>query len=928
MKDQELGAGVQAKSDTNGKSRLPRPKSVVGLASLAKMGATSSRSNEDVVDEDAPPAPKKVKTNAFSVLMAGAKMNKGKGKEKVATRDVKTVQGNAKAKEPAKGEKTSVAVAVAGPSKVVKRQYGKQTKQQQAQEKAGIKAKMRPREKPKPVAGKSNVPTTGHITQDECATIEQSSNEPPPVPEPEMEPQLHQDEPPQVVAPSVETGSVPVNVTDTVPDAMEISDIADPTPMPILAAVASQPSFPEPTIPAPVEEAPPVPELSTNVPETVEAMAEEDKSTPAIPEAPKPPPPVKASRPRVKKPTPQPQPGGVGRMTRSASLKRKEAANATETGLVRKKSFSFSTTSSVSGPSSSSTAKKPAPKPAIKPIPSVKADALPKDSGQSTSSLSDARSSGKEVITAPGSPMKVTSPMKRPVSKAPSSHQGGLASPSKSPSKPKFSMGLKSGPSSPTKLVRAASFSTRPKGTVRFSSYIKMLLINTVSIVVSRPFSVGSSKAGPSSLSNLATALEKLRMPPPSRPNTSMGFTADKGGGEDATTDTSVENTGENGGTGIGTSRPGALVRASSVGPGVLGGATSSKTDMGPPSTTTTATLKQQPMSMFFHGMSGSKSLQAGRVGGAIMRGRGTSDKPRIFGVGGSGFGMGRGRIVQKVSRKTSLPSVMASPVKGGDGPAEISDDAATQEARGTVESTGRDEDVFMDDPSSSNTPVNNDVSSLLSGSIDSDKGKGKEDDRPVNAWKKNASRRASLASQALSQSLSSLPVAPLGSMGPPETPAGPGNMRSASSNFPPSAFPLSSAGEPSSGSRSSSRLATRSSTRIMTSAKSAPGALEKIKGGTGGHVSSSRKTKEEQSDPATESLKVMKDCVIFVDVRTDDGDDAGGLFVDMLKGLGARVSDSFLKFHSFSPSSSSRFRRELARDAPILCSKTGYLVH
>jgi hypothetical protein len=38
-------------------------------------------------------------------------------------------------------------------------------------------------------------------------------------------------------------------------------------------------------------------------------------------------------------------------------------------------------------------------------------------------------------------------------------------------------------------------------------------------------------------------------------------------------------------------------------------------------------------------------------------------------------------------------------------------------------------------------------------------------------------------------------------------------------------------------------------------------------------------------------SLKVLKSCTIFVDVRTDDGDDAGGLFVDMLKGLGAKVT-------------------------------------
>lgn len=36
--------------------------------------------------------------------------------------------------------------------------------------------------------------------------------------------------------------------------------------------------------------------------------------------------------------------------------------------------------------------------------------------------------------------------------------------------------------------------------------------------------------------------------------------------------------------------------------------------------------------------------------------------------------------------------------------------------------------------------------------------------------------------------------------------------------------------------------------------------------------------------------LDVLKECTIFVDVRTDDGDDAGGLFVDMLRGMGARI--------------------------------------
>ncbi|KAI0684857.1 hypothetical protein C8T65DRAFT_593178 [Cerioporus squamosus] len=37
--------------------------------------------------------------------------------------------------------------------------------------------------------------------------------------------------------------------------------------------------------------------------------------------------------------------------------------------------------------------------------------------------------------------------------------------------------------------------------------------------------------------------------------------------------------------------------------------------------------------------------------------------------------------------------------------------------------------------------------------------------------------------------------------------------------------------------------------------------------------------------------LGVLKDCRIFVDVRTDEGDDAGGLFVEMLESLGAKIA-------------------------------------
>ncbi|KZT23577.1 hypothetical protein NEOLEDRAFT_1069361 [Neolentinus lepideus HHB14362 ss-1] len=71
--------------------------------------------------------------------------------------------------------------------------------------------------------------------------------------------------------------------------------------------------------------------------------------------------------------------------------------------------------------------------------------------------------------------------------------------------------------------------------------------------------------------------------------------------------------------------------------------------------------------------------------------------------------------------------------------------------------------------------------------------------------------------------------------------------------------------------------------------ARSAPGLLGRAAKGTATHVSASRKARAESVAPET-GLGVLKDCTIFVDVRTDDGDDAGGLFVEMLMGLGAKI--------------------------------------
>jgi hypothetical protein len=273
-----------------------------------------------------------------------------------------------------------------------------------------------------------------------------------------------------------------------------------------------------------------------------------------------------------------------------------------------------------------------------------------------------------------------------------------------------------------------------------------------------------------------------------------------------------------------------------------------------------------------------SRSAERMKASGAMRQRMGVGvNRGRFRGVGGLGkFGVGMGRVTQKVSRKTSLPSVADSPVKKGRPIGDSGEDVVGEEnARDGIV------DVFMDIASGENI-----------GNVGADKGKERE--KSANAWKKNASLRASLASKALSQSLSSLPVPPPkstpGLMGPPATPAGKQGNRNASSSYP----DLSSSGNKATGSgpvtASGHHTGIRSSARLaMAGARSAPGVLGKIKGGEGGHVSSGKKAVEKAAK-GEGTLNVMNDCTVFVDVRTDDGDYAGDLFVQMLKGLGAKV--------------------------------------
>lgn len=75
--------------------------------------------------------------------------------------------------------------------------------------------------------------------------------------------------------------------------------------------------------------------------------------------------------------------------------------------------------------------------------------------------------------------------------------------------------------------------------------------------------------------------------------------------------------------------------------------------------------------------------------------------------------------------------------------------------------------------------------------------------------------------------------------------------------------------------------IALRSLAGGSGSSPDAPGSLPATEPIDGGGSTEKKRAKK---------LTILKDCVIFVDVKTDDGSDAGELFINMLKGLGGRV--------------------------------------
>jgi len=422
-------------------------------------------------------------------------------------------------------------------------------------------------------------------------------------------------------------------------------------------------------------------------------------------------------------------------------------------------------------------------------------------------------------------------------------------------------------------------------------------------------------KPNSSSLSTLSTALKKLEMPAPSRPNTSLGFNHDASCDDNEAIPPRIVD------------KPG-LHNSNSLKRSFTVGHAGTKTSSDPPlnqmsPSTKKPRLVQKPMTMFFS-KSGSSSASTSTLSNSFsaektvpggvrssLIGPGFRDKGKTLfkGLGnrnGLMFPTANRRLVQKASRKTTLPTVEASPVKGGSNNVlsgsvgsedDILDSFSLTSGSGGLEGiTAADN---MNNMSSMPSSEENDrvhASGGIDGKKSAEKGKERERSKP-----KDSSRRASMALSQLSESLcttsSSSPKAKV-IMGPPATPRK--VARSVSSTYPSPSKLVSeepaagtdittatSSTSPdrswgSGGKRSSARQAAKAALNAETKSPSMAGFFGPAqKGGT---------DKEKLSARKAETWGVLKDCKIFVDVRTDDGEEAGSLFMEMLENLGAKV--------------------------------------
>ncbi|KAF8633427.1 hypothetical protein AX17_004598 [Amanita inopinata Kibby_2008] len=422
----------------------------------------------------------------------------------------------------------------------------------------------------------------------------------------------------------------------------------------------------------------------------------------------------------------------------------------------------------------------------------------------------------------PGSSMRTSSPVRKLIdSNYARPTTSSAAKVTKTPTRGARLSPYKHGRNSPIRLSRPPSTSSLPFST----SFVDQGRLGATS-----------------SLSTLANALEKLRKPPPSRPNTSLGF-------HDQSDESIVpQEVSSSDGTTLGKERPSSSTklrpRSSSFS---LPTSTSSSSSR----ITKPQSSVQRPISAFLTGKQGFDSTND--VNLFAKPGNGLPPRPKFFGVGGGGvFGMGMKSRAHKVSRKTSLPMVVGSPVKGG----EIVNTA--DDYTDVVNVDDHSLEIVMDIvPDAKDLDIDEYFVPIAADSAEETGKNGKDD---INPWK-TSSRRASLASLALSESLNALP--PKGTMGPPPMIPRHGQRitRSVSSSY--ASVTQSAEDKVQSGRR-------RTGSVVITGSRSSEG--------------------DSRGSDVSSSLKFMKDCVVFVDVRTDDGDDAGSLFVEMLEGTGAKI--------------------------------------
>ncbi|KAJ7496976.1 hypothetical protein FB451DRAFT_1017825 [Mycena latifolia] len=761
-------------------------------------------------------------TNAFQLMMASKSRGtaaKAKGKNKEKDKIAKPLASSSMppptALAPAMPSASTSAAA--GSSKVpakapAPKEKGKGKGKEKAEEKpkeekkVSLKAKMRPREKPKPLplpihvrlpeesdGERTSTPTAVSRPETPTTTIDAATVEPAMVVEekPSTMParRFSSPLPPELPA---EPRLLPPDAT-TEDGEEKTVDVEMPVEQDLATGLPTGTTAPTDVVMDSVDEHIPPADVSMSGEQASDAQPPPEKESKGRPKS------------RVGKPRPlAPLPAPADRVTRSTSLKRKEAEGGAPT---QKKLFSFGiapATTAVGNPTKKQRMS---------------------DQASSHSQAGPSRSPSKIPMASPSKLSSFANP-----TKASAARSAVARTPAKN--KPVSAAAGPSGSPSPTKnkLVRATSlFTARPPPSF------------------TRTFT--GPGGNPSSLQTLASALEKLRMPPPERPNTSMGFSRDD------TDSTLAESTRSVDERSIGIGRPsGGLQRASTVASiASCSSSTSSITgDSSKPSTSAVpppkTALVQRPLSAFMgsKNAAGASKLTIGT--GSIMRGG-----PSIFG------GAGRGRSAPKVSRHPGLPSVMGSPVKGGgggDGDATMLEEDLMGEGEGVEAKDGVTERV------TSPRGVTFDFSSAVQ--FEQSK-KGKEKERLPEEWRKNAARRASMAGLDLSKSVS-LPLKPIGLMGPPEAP-----LRSTSSSYP-------SSSDPSEG--------MRRSTRIANSAPTADTSID-----------DTAAVAEAQRPTATpiQPLTILKGCIVFVDIISEIGDDdsARSFITDMLKNLGARVLGS-----------------------------------